>query len=48
MEFKGSMDWLHRFWEHYGIYHKTICGEENDAGMDGVSSWRKEQLKDII
>jgi hypothetical protein len=47
-EFKGSAGWLHRFRERYGIRHKTICGEENDAPRDVASSWREEQLKDVI
>jgi hypothetical protein len=31
-----------------GIRHKTICGEESDAPRDVASSWREQQLKDVI
>ena len=43
-EFMGSTGWLHRFQERYGISHKIINGEANDAPKEVASSWRLETL----
>lgn len=44
-EFMGSTGWLHRFRERYGISHKIINGEANDAPKEVASSWRLETLR---
>jgi hypothetical protein len=43
-EFMGSTGWLHRFQERYGISHKIINGEANNAPKEVASSWRLETL----
>ena len=43
-EFMGSTGWLHGFRERYGISHKIINGEANDAPKEVASSWRLETL----
>ncbi len=43
-EFMGSTGWLHRNRKRYGISHKIINGEANDAPKEVASSWRLETL----
>lgn len=46
--FQGSVGWMNRFRDRYGVVAKTICGEANDAPLQPISDWRHGEVADLI
>ncbi|XP_054722532.1 ankyrin repeat domain-containing protein 23-like [Uloborus diversus] len=46
--FQGSIGWLNRFRDRYGVVAKVICGEASDAPAQSISEWRSGEIAALI